>query len=152
MKRKITVAIITSLLLLTVLVACSNVSADGVAAFRGRVRPIGTTGTVEVVGGGEQVSAPIGPLGFYFVTVGVKFEGASYTVTAYANRGSQSKTIENVKSGSTYVINFNFGVVVSIPQSIELNKQQSSISSVLTLLNMIMQSKNNGLINNVNVI
>ena len=149
MKRKISVTIITSLLLLTVLVACSNVSADGVATFRGRVRPIGTTGTIEVKGGAEQVSTPIGPFGFYFVTVGVKFEGASYTVTAYANRGSQSKTVENVKSGSTYVINFNFGVVFSVPNSIELNKQQSSSSSFLTLLNMIMQTRNNNPTNNV---
>jgi hypothetical protein len=149
MKRKISIAIITSLIVLTLLVTCSNVSADGIATFRGRVRPIGTTGTVEVIGGGEQVSAPIGPLGFYFVTVGVKFEGASYTVTAHANRGSQSKTVENVQSGSSYVINFNFGVVVSIPQSIEVNKQQSSISIFLTLLNMIAQSKNNNPINNV---
>lgn len=149
MKRKISIAIITSLTVLTLLVTCSNVSADGVVTFRGRVRPVGTTGTVEVIGGGEQVSTPIGPLGFYFVTVGVKFEGASYTVTAYANRGSQSKTVEDVRSGSTYIINFNFGVVVSIPQSVELNKQEISSSNFLTLLNMMMQIKNNSPTNNV---
>jgi len=117
MKRKISAVIMTSLMVLTVLVMCSNVSADGVATFRGRVRPIGTTGTVEVTGGAAQSSSPIGPLGNYFVTIGVKFEGASYKVTAYSNRGSQSKTIENVRSGSTYIINFNFGEIFNIPQA-----------------------------------
>ena len=149
MKRKISIAIITSLIVLILLATCSNVSADGVATFMGRVRPIGTTGTVVVTGGGDESSAPIGPSGFYFVTIGVKFEGVSYTVTAYVNRGTQSKTVDNVRSGSTNIINFNFGVVVSIPKSVELNKQQSSISSFLTMLNMIMQSKNNNPINNV---
>ena len=144
MKRKISMAIMILLAISMLLALCPNVSADGRATFFGRVRPIPVTGTVYVSGGGDSGSFPIGLSGFYSVGISLKDEGCTCTVTAETNRGTESKKVDNVKTG-TYIINFNFGSIISIPQS-----GSGSTSLISALLNMLVQAGNNALLGQSN--
>jgi len=139
MKKKISMAIVIILTASALLAVCPSVSADGAATFIGRVRPIPITGTVYVSGAGSG-SSQIGVSGFYSVLVSLKFEGQSCTVTAETNRGTESKTVDNVRRG-TYFVNFNFGSIISIPQL-----GSSSTSPIFIILNILAQATNNALL------